>query len=36
MNDCESRRRAIVLLLCGELQDAEREALEAHYQEVPA
>ena len=33
MNDCESRRRAIVLLLCGELQDAEREALEAHLRE---
>lgn len=28
--DCESNRRAIVLLLCGELQDSERPALEAH------
>jgi len=30
---CESNRRAIVLLLCGELQEAEREALEAHLRE---
>ena len=31
--DCDSNRKSIVLLLCGELQEAERAALEAHLRE---
>src|SRR6185503_1945432 len=31
--DCDSNRKSIVLLLCGELQETERAALEAHLRE---
>ncbi len=34
--DCEANRRQIVLLLCGELEDAGRHGLEAHLRECAA
>lgn len=33
---CETNRRQIVLMLCGELEQAERHGLEAHLQECAA
>ena len=34
--DCEENRRQIVLMLCGELEDAGRHGLEAHLRECAA